>query len=204
MPEITVDVYDIAENDRGELLLAIPDQSIDADAARFSFNGPDLILHYDDARTLRLPQVPEAVRPQMKNIREILVVESGESAVYPAQLAAAVPVGQGPETVIEQFEIEELTPPAENAPAGAQAVIAISFPLTHRGMKSAQFSFIGDDLVLHFPSGASARLPNVQADMRARLLAMKQAMITEGGLVRAYDARNIEPPARRSSGRTRH
>lgn len=89
MDPVTIDIYDIAENEKGELLIALPDLEVDTNEAFFSVEGDVLQLAYPDGRAVRLPELADAVIPVLKAARKILVVESAPDRLVRAYDATA-------------------------------------------------------------------------------------------------------------------
>lgn len=76
-PQI-IELFDLAENDLGELLLALPDSGVDSDGAKYQLEQDTIILTYPDQRIYHLPNVPASAHTTLRAGREILVVEASE------------------------------------------------------------------------------------------------------------------------------
>lgn len=95
MKRALIKSYDIAENDKGELLFSIPDLGAEAAGAVFSFDGNDLMIRYPDERAARLPNIPTATAPVLHHSKKILIIETSPDAIvrsYEAKNLKRVPV----------------------------------------------------------------------------------------------------------------
>ncbi|MDP9196333.1 MAG: hypothetical protein M3O22_06185 [Pseudomonadota bacterium] len=79
-----IDVYHIAENDSGKILIAIQDLEADGKDAVYSLTGPDLTIRYGDGRVCMLPGIPVSTHPVLKTGKAILLVETGSEGLVRA------------------------------------------------------------------------------------------------------------------------
>lgn len=89
MEPITIELFDLAENDRGELLLALPDTNVDVDEAHYTMDEDDLILTFTNARTITLPNIPKSAQTSLHAGKEVLVVEATETELVRSYYAKA-------------------------------------------------------------------------------------------------------------------
>ncbi len=75
---IDIEVYDLIENSRGELLLAIPDQRLPSPAVKFTLDGASLFLHYPDGRMAELHNLPQSLQQKLASAQKLLVGERGQ------------------------------------------------------------------------------------------------------------------------------
>ncbi len=70
-----VELYQIDENEFGELLIAVPDLGLETDAAQFDVHKGDCVLYFDDGEIVRLPDIPASVMPKLETLRQLVVAE---------------------------------------------------------------------------------------------------------------------------------
>ena len=71
-----VDLYEIDENEFGELLIAVPDLGAEAEAAEFDVSGADFLVLYQNGEVVRLPAIPPPMLGKLSAAQKLLVMES--------------------------------------------------------------------------------------------------------------------------------
>ena len=70
-----VELYQIDENQFGELLIAVPNLGQATKSAEFDVHKGDCVLYFDDGEMVRLLTIPSGVLPKVTAARKMVIAE---------------------------------------------------------------------------------------------------------------------------------